>query len=53
MPLPIPAPPDPKQMILGAEDWVEYRTGFPTLVRRFLFRNVPPTGWFHTLAARF
>src|SRR6476619_4839395 len=51
MPLPIPPPPSPKQMVLATEDWVEYRTGFPTLVRRFLFRNVPPTGWFHTLGS--
>lgn len=50
--MPIPAP-DPKQAVLLAEDWIEYRTGFPTLVRKFLFRKVPPTGWFHTLAARF
>src|SRR5215470_2727230 len=51
MPLPIPPPPSPKQMVLATEDWVEYRTGFPTLVRKFLFRKVPPTGWFHTLGS--
>ena len=38
-------------MVLATEDWVEYRTGFPTLVRKFLFRKVPPTGWFHTLGS--
>ena len=48
MPLPIPTP-DPKQVVLQTEDWIEYRTGFPTLVRKFLFRKVPPTGWLHTL----
>ena len=48
--MPIPAP-DPKQALLVAEDWVEYRTGFPTLVRKFLFRKVPSTGWFHTLGS--
>ena len=44
MPVPIPAPPkpDPKAAVLATEDWVEYRTGFPTLVRKFLFRKVPP-----------
>jgi quinol-cytochrome oxidoreductase complex cytochrome b subunit len=50
-PIPIPPPPSPKQMVLATEDWVEYRTGFPTLVRKFLFRKVPPTGWFHTLGS--
>jgi ubiquinol-cytochrome c reductase cytochrome b subunit len=50
MPLPIPTP-DPKQVVLQTEDWIEYRTGFPTLVRKFLFRKVPPTGWFHTLGS--
>jgi len=49
--IPIPPPPSPKQMVLATEDWVEYRTGFPTLVRKFLFRKVPPTGWFHTLGS--
>ena len=48
--MPIPAP-DPKQVALETEDWIEYRTGFPTLVRKFLFRKVPPTGWFHTLGS--
>ena len=48
MPIPVP---DGKQLVLQTEDWVEYRTGFPTLVRKFLFRNVPPTGWFHTLGS--
>jgi menaquinol-cytochrome c reductase cytochrome b subunit len=48
--MPIPAP-DPKQVVLQTEDWIEYRTGFATLVRKFLFRNVPPTGWFHTLGS--
>src|ERR687886_776291 len=41
--MPIPAP-DPKQVALQAEDWIEYRTGFATLIRKFLFRKVPPTG---------
>jgi menaquinol-cytochrome c reductase cytochrome b subunit len=48
--MPIPAP-DPKQVVLQTEDWIEYRTGFATLVRKFLFRKVPPTGWFHTLGS--
>ena len=48
--MPIPAP-DPKQIALQSEDWIEYRTGFPTLIRKFLFRKVPPTGWFHTLGS--
>jgi menaquinol-cytochrome c reductase cytochrome b subunit len=48
--MPIPAP-DPKQVVLQSEEWIEYRTGFPTLVRKFLFRKVPPTGWFHTLGS--
>ncbi len=48
--MPIPAP-DPKQLALQSEDWIEYRTGFPTLVRKFLFRKVPPTGWMHTLGS--
>lgn len=48
--MPIPAP-DPKQLVLQTEDWIEYRTGFATLVRKFLFRKVPPTGWMHTLGS--
>ena len=28
--MPIPAP-DPKQVALQAEDWIEYRSGFATL----------------------
>jgi len=48
--MPIPAP-DPKQVALQAEDWIEYRTGFATLIRKFLFRKVPPTGWMHTLGS--
>jgi menaquinol-cytochrome c reductase cytochrome b subunit len=48
--MPIPAP-DPKQVALQAEDWIEYRTGFATLLRKFLFRKVPPTGWMHTLGS--
>src|SRR4249920_471920 len=48
MPIPVP---DAKQMVLQTEDWIEYRSGFPTLVRKFLFRKVPPTGWFHTLGS--
>ncbi len=51
MPLPAPPKPDPKRMVLASEDWVEYRTGFPTLLRKFLFRKVPPTGWYHTLGS--
>jgi menaquinol-cytochrome c reductase cytochrome b subunit len=49
--IPAPPRPDPKRMMLEAEDWVEYRTGFPTLMRKFLFRRVPPTAWFHTLGS--
>ena len=48
MPIPVP---DAKQLVLQTEDWIEYRSGFPTLVRKFLFRKVPPTGWFHTLGS--
>src|SRR6185503_7300635 len=51
MPLPIPPIPEPKRAVLATEDWVEYRTGYPTLVRKFLFRKVPHTGWFHTLGS--
>ena len=45
--------PDPRAqaLVLATEDWVEYRTGYPTLVRKFLFRKVPHTGWFHTLGS--
>ena len=48
--MPIPKP-DAKQLTLEAEDWVEYRTGFATLIKKFLFRKVPPTGWYHTLGS--
>ena len=48
--MPIPTP-DTRQIVLQSEDWIEYRTGYPTLVRKFLFRKVPPTGWFHTLGS--
>ena len=51
MPLPAPPIPDPKRAVLATEDWIEYRTGYPTLVRKFLFRKVPHTGWFHTLGS--
>ena len=51
MPLPAPPVPDPKRAVLATEDWIEYRTGYPTLVRKFLFRKVPHTGWFHTLGS--
>src|SRR3954463_78711 len=48
--MPIPKP-DAKQLTLQTEDWVEYRTGFPTLIKSFPFRKVPPTGWDHTLGS--
>ena len=51
MPLPVPPIPEPKRAVLATEDWIEYRTGYPTLVRKFLFRKVPHTGWFHTLGS--
>ena len=51
MPHPGPPIPEPKRSSSPTEDWIEYRTGFPTLVRKFLFRKVPPTGWFHTLGS--
>jgi quinol-cytochrome oxidoreductase complex cytochrome b subunit len=48
--MPVPKP-DPAQVLLQGEEWIEYRTGFPTLVRAFLFRKVPATGWWHTLGS--
>src|SRR5262249_50694798 len=51
MPIPVPPPPSPTRIAVATEDWIEYRPGFATLTRKFLFRKVPPTGWYHTLGS--
>ena len=46
---PIPPPPSPKQMVLGPRTGSSTAPGSPRSIKKFLFRKVPPTGWYHTL----